>query len=208
MFLNFLRNIPLIQCLVAFPWVSHKAAFPKFLILLLISTSPVLLAALLSPIPIGENPLPEKLLSMLQQNISVSEQFVYAASFLAPTLFLIFERYRDVESNDAVSKFNEATKVYKGYVWVFFFSVFILLLTVSAFSAIKTDYPLFQNTFLHHILSSGAIYIYGFSLYSRYLSIVQSIGPRGNYVSETRAEEAGLAKSFKKRIKDREATNG
>ena len=207
LFGHFFERIPFIQCLVVFPWASHKAAFPKFVILLIISTSPVILAALLSPIPPGEHAVSDKLFSRLESSISVSELFIYAASFLAPTLFLIFERYRDLEGNDPVDKFSEAAKVYKGYIWVFFFSAFILLLTASAFSVIKTNNPFFQSTFLHYILSSGATYIYLFSLYSWYLSIVQSVGPRGNYIRATRAEEANLAKSFKTRIKNREANN-
>ncbi len=151
----------------------------------------------------------QKMIGKISESISVTEQFVYTAGFLAPTLYLLWEKFREDQDNlnpnskeTPYEKLQSVMKVYRGYGWVLMVSVFILALTAIGFSFLKTEAPNFGKSFLFQILTNWSAFIYCFSLYAFYLSIVQDYGPDGEYNDEVTQGEnkviAGLGQRVNK----------
>ncbi len=202
-----LNKIPFLQPLTSFSFECHKRAFIKWLILVFFASAPVILTVLMSPVPDGELDLWEKVLAKFIDSITVSEQFVYSAAFLAPTIYLLWESFRENQASqnpnvdtNALDQFRNVMKVYKGYGWVLCLSIVILLSTAIGFSSIKTEHPGFRETFLYAILESSSTFIYLFSLYAFYLSIVQGYGPSGEFNDVTRKSAADTTKGLASRV--------
>lgn len=197
-------RIPFLQSLTYFSWPSHKSAISKFLMLWILTSLPVVVAAMLSPVPLNSPNVAFDLYRKLREAISVSEQFVYTATYLSPVLYILWERYQFhlTQSEGA----EELGKVFRGYGWVAALSLITIILTATAFSSIKTNIPFFQKTFLYEILVSNAGYIYLFSLYCFYLSILDG-NFNGDYVLTSRKSEDKTASQFKDRLKNRNRSN-
>lgn len=203
MLLKILGYVPLIQCLTSFPFDAHKVALKKFFALWILSSLPILFAAALSPIPSGDIGILEKLSLKLGEAISVSEQFVYTASFITPILYIIFEKYYN-PSNDAPQEpfYKTIKKVFKGYELVALISLIVIILTASSFSSLKTNPESFRLSFLNLFLSTYSPYIYLFSLYCWYLSLLDGVSV-GDFVGQNRISESNLSSAFSARIKQR-----
>lgn len=199
--------IPFLQPLTSFSKYSHKKALIKWFVLVLAASAPVLLTVLLSPIPNGDLSLWGKLMKKLTESISISEQFVYCAAFLAPTLYLVWEKIlydRDNKSSRAektpYEKLRSAMRIYKGYGWILISSILILSLTALGFSFLKTGNPTFNKTFLYSLLEQYSSYIYIFSLYAFYLSIIQDYGADGEFSKTVKEEEQDVASGLSARV--------
>lgn len=203
MFLDLLRKTPFINSLVFFPVQSHRLALKKFFALWVLSTSPVLLAILLSPIPGGDASIWAKLFAKMEEAMSFSEQFVYAASFLSPVLYIIYEKYSLIESEGTVNeKLKETFEgVFKGYGLVSITGLIVLLLTVVAYSAAKTNQEIFRSTFLFQIGTTFSIYFYIYALYCWYLSLLDGTGSVGDFIEANREDEDELRIGFSRRIR-------
>lgn len=204
MFLKIIGYIPLLQCLAYFPVKAHKSASKKFITLLILTSLPIIFATVLSPIPTGESGVLEKLLNKLSDAISISELFVYTASFLTPVLYLIYERYSDSTKNELGERLADSFKgVFKGYGLVALLALLTMLFTAVAFSLIKTNTEIFKFTFLHQFLVSYAPLIYLFSLYCWYLTLLEGTSSSGNFIRTNRNAENKTAESFSARLKNR-----
>lgn len=198
-----LEHVPFINSLLWFPWQAHSAAILKFLILWVLASLPVIVAVLFSPMPQGDGEsLLRDIISRFSASISVSEQFVYIASFLTPVLYIFYEKYRDSTASKQGARLAASIKVFHGYGWVFLSSCLLILFTGMAFSSLKSN-PDFKSTYLYNFLASYSAAIYFFALYCWYLSLLDSVY-KGDYVGATRAEEQDLAQGFAARIKARE----
>lgn len=192
--------VPFVNSLSYFPKSSHKSAIPKFVMLWILTSLPVIVAALLSPIPEGSKNVLVDLGLKLNEAISISEQFVYTASYLSPVLYILWEKYQFGRGGHGGAA--ELGRVFRGYGWVAAVSLITIVLTATAFSALKTDFPVFKRTFLYTFLVSNAGWIYLFSLYCFYLSILDG-NFAGDYVMSTRQSENRTADDFSARLRNR-----
>lgn len=201
--MRILNNIPLINSISYFSWKCHKIAIPKFLVLWGLSSAPIILSVALSQIPEGSDNIFTKFMQKLGEGLTVSELFVYSASFLTPLIYIIFERYSKIEMEESFKKkLTEAItmKVFRGYHLLWFTSAFFLLMTAIGFSSVKTGGGDFNNTFLYFFLVDGAYCIYFFALFCWYLSILDGVFIGGDFVSENRDDEAELVSDFSQRL--------
>jgi hypothetical protein len=208
MLLKILNKIPIIQCLTYFPVYAHKAGAKKFVVLWILSSMPIIVAAVLSPVPEGDLNIFEALGLKLRDSISVSEQFVYTASFLTPILYILFEKYVNSSDDTINGKIHHSLKtVFKGYGFIVVLSLIILFLTAAAFSSLKTNPEAFKGTFLHLFLATYSPAIYSFSLLCFYLSLLDGAFT-GDYVESSRKSENTLKQDFAARLRNRGDDNG
>lgn len=200
MLLRFLSYIPLIQCLTYFPLPAHRAASKKFVVLLTLTSLPVIFAAVLSPIPEGNADVIDKLLTKIGEAINVSELFVYTATFLTPVLYLIFEKYSAIPTQELGERIAQGVKgIFKGYGLVAFLSLLVMLFTAIAFSSLKVNPVAFKPSFLNHYLVTYSSWVYIFSLFCWYLTLLND-AYSGDFVNANRDQENATANAFSARI--------
>lgn len=201
MLLRIASYIPFIQCLVSFPVETHTSALKKFIVLWVLTSLPVVFAAFLSPVT-GENVFGDWL-SRLGESISVSEQFVYTASFLTPVLYIWFEKYQGPEREGINKKMSQSLKeLFTGYGLVVIVAVLVMFLTAAAFSALKADSEFFKSTYLYLFLTNYSQYIYFFALYCWYLSLLDGLH-KGDFVATTRKLERKVSSGLADRLRSR-----
>jgi hypothetical protein len=168
-----------------------------------VSSLPVIFAVLFSIIPEGDASIEQKFVEGIRKCLSVSELFVYAASFLSPLLYIIFEKYRATEiEHSKGSRISETFKrVFDGYQTMFFSAIVILVLTAAAYTAAKTSSAGLEDTFLYGLLPNLAWYVYAFSLVCWYMSILEGVAEPVDFVSVNRASEDALIVAFTKKRK-------
>jgi len=205
--LKFLDHVPFINSLLWFPPRAHASALLKFCVLWLLTSLPVIVAVLFSQMPTGADiDWVDGVFERFSASISVSEQFVYTASFLTPVLYICYEKYRESGVQGAGRRFAESIQVFSGYGWVFLASCLLILFTGLAFSSIKTNPDAFKLTYLNHLLTNYSVYVYFFALYCWYLSLLDSVN-KGDYVNASRAGERVVAKGFSARLQARGVEN-
>lgn len=204
MLLKILGYIPFLQCLTHFPLKAHKTAAKKFFALLILTSLPIIFAAVLSPIPAGDSDVLEKLTAKLREAISVSELFVYTASFLTPILYLIFEKYSEAGEGQLGVRLTQGFKgVFKGYGLVALLALLTIFFTASAFSSLKINPDNFKLSFLNHYLFVYSVPIYLFSIYCWYLTLLDGVAAPGDFVGANRSAEDAAASAFSARLKKR-----
>jgi len=204
MLLRILHHIPLIQCLTHYSIEIHKKAAIKFIFLWLLTSSPIIVATILSPIPEGEANVTLKLFAKLKEAISVSELFVYSATFLSPIIYMIVERYYE-SPEDKFGK-RSVKGIFKGYRIIFLFSTLLMFSTAIGFSNIKVDFNAFKISFLGYYLTHFVLIIYLFSLYCWYLTLLDGTSlSSGNFINENRASEMQISHGLTARLRAREA---
>ena len=205
MLLRFMSWIPLLQCLTYFPLSVHRTAFKKFIVLLILTSLPVIVAVVLSPVPSGNDGGIDKLLTKLRESINVSELFVYTATFLTPVLYLIFEKYDELPKEQLGEEITKGVKgIFKGYGLVAFLSLLIMIFTAIAYSSLKVNAEAFKPSYLNHYLVNYSSWVYLFALFCWYLTILHEKWG-GNFVDSNRNSENATAKAFSVRIsKNRE----
>ncbi|GAA0587485.1 hypothetical protein ACFQH5_16770 [Halomonas salifodinae] len=200
--LAFADKIPVVNSLCFFPVSSHIKALKKFGVLWLLTTSPVLLSVALSEVPDGAGNLMTKFVAKLQEGLSVSELFVYSASFLTPLIYIIYEKFQNAEDNaDFSEKLREAFKVFKGYQLMSFLAAVSLAITAVGFTAVKTDFGSFRSTFLHAFLVGNSLYIYVFSLFCWYLSLLDSVGGGKGFFRRKEINQKKMQSEFSDRLR-------
>lgn len=203
-----LGYVPFVSSLVWFPWQTHSIAIRKFLVLWVLSSLPVIVAIFYSPMPVdSQASLTADILQRLSSSISVSEQFVYIASFLTPLLYIFYEKYND--SSDAEGRGERLAKsfqVFRGYWLVFLFACLLILFTGLAFGSMKSNPEIFKSTYLYNALANYSSYIYIFALYCWYLSYLDG-AYKGDFVGATRAKEKKVSKGLSDRVLERGVDN-
>jgi hypothetical protein len=205
MSLSWIRYIPFINSLYSFSIKDHLKAIPKFLILWLLSSLPILWSTLFSSVPEGDYSKFAKFWNSFCNSFSVSELFVYSASFLSPLLYIIFEKFQTVDTEkSAGQKISETfRRVFNGYRTVFFIAILVLLLTASAYSIARTKGAQYESTFMFQLVPNLAAYVYLFAIFCWYLSILDGIGEGGDFVAINRAGEEDITKRFKRRVNNK-----
>lgn len=198
---NVAHRVPFIQCLVYFPWETHKQALKKFAILWVLTSLPIFFAVMYANET--TTPLASSLLDKLNETISPTEQFVYSASFLSPILYIFFEKCHMLEKGQRTSQIPFEIKLFRGYGWVVLTCLLILMITASSFGNLKSSPDSFKLTRMNQLLVDGAFYVYAFSLYCWYLSFLDG-SYDGNYDATVRNTEKQVEASFDQRIKSRE----
>lgn len=205
MLLKTLDHVPILQCLVQFPQNAHKTALKKFTALWLLTSLPIIVAVFLSPIPEGTSGVGLKLLLKLKESITVSELFVYTATFLTPIFYMVFEKYQDSSETEIGEKIAQSVRQqFKGYGPVALISIVTMTLTAVAFGQIKAGSIEFNNSFLGYYLNYLSLPIYIFSLYCWYLTLLDGSW-KGDFVSENRSSEKNIVKDFSERLRTRES---
>ncbi|MFN9470233.1 hypothetical protein [Acidovorax sp.] len=199
MLLKFFNRVPFLQCLLAYSPAVHKAALKKFCILLLLTSLPVIMTAFMATIPTGEGDNVSKLVTKIRESLTVSELFVYSATFLTPILYLFYERMNDL----SIKSIDNFKRVFRGYGLVQAIALLLIVLTAVAFGATKLNFP-FTDTFLHYFLVTYAREIYIFGLYCWYLTLLDGANTM-SYYDSTRAVESELTTAFADRLKERGA---
>ncbi len=204
MFSNFALKIPLLQCIIYFPVPSHKKAGLKFIVLLIATSLPVIVAAVLTPIPTGDAGLLTKLGSKFSDAVAVPELFVYATGFLTPYLYLVFERFIALRRK----LYGEATgrdklDLFPGYFFVLSFAVVLIGATALAFGLLKSGSSTFQSSFLYHWLNGYAFWVYIFGLFCWYLTLLDESHDPGVYGRELGDSGADLSDALEQRLKER-----
>lgn len=201
MFLNIFSHVPLLQCLTHYPFSVHRIASRKFFVLLILASLPIIFTAVLAPVPDGDISLLQKLAEKFGDAISVSEQFVYTATFLTPILYLIYEDYADVPRDQLGERLSQGIKkIFKGYGLVALIALLLIMLTAAAFSSLKIDPVNFKKSFLNYYLATYSVPLYFFALYCWYLTLLDGAAGGGNFVGAMRAEENKTSKGFSNRI--------
>lgn len=200
-----MKSLPLIKPLFYFSKKCHKQAFPKFGILWFMCTLPVLLSALLAQKPKPDVTGWTGFVNNLFTSFSASEQFVYAAAFLPPVIYLIYERYQEAEMGGDLSNRIKLSfrKLFDGYGFVLSFACLALLTTVITYTGTKTNFGNLQNTYLYDVAVSSAPWFYFYSLYCWYLSILDGITDSSSFLSDNKQAEEVLSGQFAERIKTR-----
>lgn len=190
--LNFLGRIPFLQCLVSFSPDAHKSALKKFFALWILTSLPIIFAALWSPIPEGGDSF---FLAKFRESISVSEQFVYTASFLTPVLYIWYEKGQGGRKSLIKGWFT-------GYGLVALTASLVMLFTATAFGSYKNSPDSFKSTVIYSALSDYSVQIYFFALYCWYLALIDGL-PGGDFVVEARRSEQAVTTGLAARLKSR-----
>ena len=205
MLLSLFSKIPIIKALFDFDKTTHMKAIRKFGILWFSATLPLILAVFLSTIPETRDSTLSELYNIAKNSFSVSEIFVYAAAFLSPVLYIIFERYHEASAEDKSKqkKMVNIRNIFPGYPTIFLLSALTLLATSISYSINRVAPNIFGDIFLSKLISDGAIVIYIFSLYCWYLSILDGLRPSVDFVGASRRGERKLSQDFESRMKGR-----
>lgn len=168
-------------------------------------TLPVIIAALLTKKPEGAEPDWGGFFDMLSVSFSAPEQFVYAAAFLPPVIYLLYERYQEAEMEPGISDRIKLSfrKVFAGYGVVLVFACLALLITIITYTGTKTNVADLKNTYFYQLAVSIAPWCYVFSLYCWYLSILDGIPGSSNFLNDNEQAEKDFIGQFSDRIKTR-----
>ncbi len=198
MLLRIFEYIPLLQNLVSFPLSAHKKATKKFVVLWIVSIFPILLALTLIPVQNSEQAISEFILGYINKAVNASELFVYAVAFISPLLYMVYEKYNDSDNDNIKSKLSESA-VFPGYWLTAAFALFVMVVTAVGFALFKSQTSNLEASIFGVLLTTVAPYIYLFSLYCWYLTLLDSVFI-GDYVERGRETENGLVSSFRNRV--------
>lgn len=154
-----------------------KQAGWKAFFLWLVSTSPILAIIALSTPKIGQGEVWEQFLQEVLRRLTLTEIFVYSAAFLAPMLYVIFEVVDAYKNNKLELTVRDISHEMRGMDKVFLTSIFILILTLIAYSGANTDSDVFPNTYLAIFLQEKGYILYLVSLLIWYSVILWEKGP-------------------------------
>lgn len=192
-----LLKIPFINSIFDFSFECHWRSVKKFFVLWFSATSPVILAFFFA---VAEREGEFK--SALSAIWSLSESLVYTAAFIPPFLYLIYERYSEKSPYDSGGdgRFKFFRKLFEGYWLNFLVAMVVLVLSVIAFTIDKVADEGFKEGWFFGFLESLVPYLYVFSLYCWYLTILDSFSGDFDFVDHVRAEENQMSMKFKQRL--------
>jgi hypothetical protein len=189
-------------------WADHWVALKKFAFIWIISTAPVICAALLSkPSP---NIDPTRVGSEFDRTVyaafSLGEQFVYAATFIAPVLYIFFEGIVLAAKTDPPERLDSIRRRVRGFGGLLLPTIILIILTVLSFAAARNP-DAFKSTFLFLFLGTQSLIIYVLSLGLWYASVLLDTLPNLDFAEESRAESKRFSAAFRRRL-NRESEGG
>ncbi len=166
---------------IKFIWRYSKADMKqagwKAFFLWLVSTSPVLASVALSTPRMGQGEIWQQFIEEILRRLTLSEIFVYSATFLAPMLYVIFDVVDAYRINKIDLTIKEVSQQMRGMDKVFLTSLFILILTLIAYSGANTGSDMFPNTYLALFLQQKGYVLYLVSLLIWFSVILWEKGP-------------------------------
>jgi hypothetical protein len=204
---TFFRAVPILQIFLVYPFESHRKALRKFFALWIISLLPIILAALIFP-PGGSATFQERVL----HSFSSTHQFIYAVSFLAPMLYLLFELYdRQNQYIDARKRSPESLGPRpKGIGFIVYIALIVFIFTSFAYGAANAS-PATAIHPLQTISQKAASWVYIYGLICWYITILMPMPPivaSIDYVGAGRQKEEDLKRDFQARIEEDEEHEG
>jgi hypothetical protein len=160
-------------------WLTHKEAFHKFVVLWLISTLPIFFAFLFSKNDDGKG---------FSSFFTLHEQFVYAAAFLAPVLYVFYDAIKVSWESEKRDRWEEFKENIRGYERLFFPSVVLILVTAVAYASAKQDAGSFEGTVFFVTFSHHNWIIYGLAMLLWYTAILLET-PTGKPLPEAIGDE-------------------
>lgn len=181
------------------PKGAHLPAFWKAFFLWLVSTSPVIAGILLSSPVQNDQTIQEQFASTVLARFTLSEMFVYAAAFLAPVLYVVFDIIRAI--NDGSIKLNkrDLDGHLRGMQGVFLSAMGILVLTLLAYASEKTDPSGFSETYLARFFTGKGYILYASSLLIWYSVILWETAPKTDFENEEKQDAADFSSEYAQR---------
>lgn len=203
----FLEKVPIFNCLFYFSLKSHRKAALKLVFLWVVTTSPIIISILLSDVGPSEGSIFSHIAILVGKSVSTTDQLIYVAAFLTPIMYIWVDRVmvavNNEEDNDFNANFKKANKgLITGYSLIVWMSLLIIFVVALGYGAIKVDSKFFASTNLARFLESWSWYIYLFSIYCWYLSILDSQFDSSveAIANMNKAEQSILESGFESRI--------
>lgn len=194
--------VSLLRVYWAHPIASHWVAAKKFAFIWIVSTSPVICAALLAQPAtdkVGADRIGAEFEAKVYSAFSLGEQFVYAATFIAPVLYIFIEAILIATSSDTSDKFTSIRQRVRGFGSLLLPAIILIVITVLSFAAARNP-ETFKSTFLFIFLGTQSLILYALSLGLWYAAILLDTLPNMDFAEETRAEARQFAKALKRRL--------
>ena len=182
------------------PLKVHVSALTKAVFLWALSTSPVFASILLSQTG-GEDNLTNQIQNEIFARLTISEMFIYSASFLSPVLYVVFDVLDDLKSGNIGGNVRDITSHLRGMQWVFLSALGILLVTLLAYSAYKANPVGFSNTILSEALTGQGFSVYIISLFIWYTVILWETVPKFSLEKEVRSQATDFSNAFRERMR-------
>ncbi len=198
-------RIPILGSLSYFPWSVHREGLKKFFYLWVFASLPIIFSVLFAAVPEGDGHIFNKFMSEFSGSITISEHFVYAASFIAPLLYIGVNRYESIEDGEGFSgKVTEVRRsVFKGYSLLFALGIFVILSTGMVFASAKTDTNFLRDTFIFEIVSSISLWLYFFALLCWYLAMLDDIHSMGGFAEKSQESSNEVKQGLSARLNKR-----
>lgn len=178
-FTAILRRIPVLGSLAHYSKDAHATALQKFAFLWILATLPVIFSVIFSSVPGGPGTIAEKFLARISPGFSLREQFVYAASFLAPVLYIAIDNIRKNSAAQDLGgpKYTISRNVPHSYTAIFVISLLTLIAAAAAHARIAAGDPL-DSIFFFALLNDYSLLIYGWALFAWYVSLLDETQPK------------------------------
>lgn len=201
---RFLVRIPIFGPIFHFNWPQHRQAIFRISFLWVFSFLPIIFAAGMSNNPIGNENLFIHLFDAVGREFKQQSQFVYAATFIPPFLYIIIEQLRESEGDLKTKLTTSYRSVFKGYklIWTLaLIGLFVMAVTFGNNQNIETRA---SNTIFYLLITKYSIYLYLASLYIWYLSILEAtLTADRSFVDESRHKERETIDALQQRIDQR-----
>lgn len=192
-------SLPAMMFIKKYPRSAHWSALGKAFFLWLVSTSPVIGGLLLGR-PTPENGSASDQFQMqVWSTFTINEMFIYAAAFLAPVLYVVFDIVKQYNEGDLKLDRADLAHHMRGMQAVVLVSIVILLLTLLAYASAKSDPTEFDKTYLALFLTGKGAILYFSSLLIWYSVILWETTPKDRFGQRSRAESDKFSDDYAKR---------
>ncbi len=179
-----------------YPRSAHWPAFWKAFFLWLVSTSPVIGGILLSRPDLENGTVVGQLQIEVLASFTISEMFVYSASFLAPVLYVVFDVVKHFNEGDLKLEREDLKNHMRGMQGVFLSSIVILILTLLAYGSAKSDPNGFPQTYMALLLTGKGYIVYFASLLIWYSVILWETTPKNRFEKSQKDETTKFSDDY------------
>ncbi|TGL17911.1 hypothetical protein EHQ46_15760 [Leptospira yanagawae] len=201
MLLNIVNKIPFVEALTSYSIEVHKFAWRKFKVLWFLNMAPVWVTLLLSPISDEKGTILDQFLDTILK-IPVAELYIYVVSFTSPIMYLIYEN-RTQKIDNENSKSPSIKDMFRGYGYIVIVSLVFYILTSFSYALLTINPQFFNNTNLSFFLSKLTFFVYIFSVFCLYLTILDGTPEPNHFVDSFRKNEKAAVDSLENRLKKR-----
>jgi hypothetical protein len=203
-FHRFLKAVPVIGPVFRFGPIQHREALIKVSFLWAFSFLPILFAAGMANVPEGTEEILVFFGAALGDHFKAQSQFVYAATFIPPFLYIIFDQITEREGSIKEKVSRSIKGIFKGYKILFVISLLTLLLMAGTFGASQNSEASFSKTIFYAVISKNSLWFYLASMYIWYLSFLEeTVRADGTFVERVRQGEDMMRNELQTRIENR-----